>query len=293
METIELRPSMLPSYYDCPRRAAAKQFRKQIEAAGYSLRETQQSAGAAIGTALHAAAAEVLRQKQVDPYFGYSGDTVKTAVAYAMDSVDKAFERGVEPDATTKNLTHAYAQIEKMTRALIEPCFSMQPEQIEHALEAELTAVIPILTEHGAELVEIPVRLKGTLDLREATRALRDFKTGAREPSPQAQLGGYDLLCSAHGLENDQVGIVFVPRVGVTKDQPPAVTRTYDRGTCQVMAWNTIHDIARHVYAFGQTGDCNEFPISPQSQMCSPKYCPAHSTPFCTEGKRVKTEDNE
>ena len=56
----KLRASMLPSWPDCPRRGAAKQWRHGVNTAGYHLRESRSSVGAAVGTAVHAAAAHFL-----------------------------------------------------------------------------------------------------------------------------------------------------------------------------------------------------------------------------------------
>jgi hypothetical protein len=60
---MNIRASMLPSYPDCPRRAAAKQFKKDIQAAGYELRQTAPSAGSSAGTSVHKGSEVMLRAK--------------------------------------------------------------------------------------------------------------------------------------------------------------------------------------------------------------------------------------
>ena len=53
---LKIRVSMLPIWFDCARRASAKQYYKMICSSGYSLRELPNSIGSAIGTGVHKAA---------------------------------------------------------------------------------------------------------------------------------------------------------------------------------------------------------------------------------------------
>lgn len=273
---MEVRASSLPGYIDCARRAAVRQYSKEIKAAGYTLRETSPSAGARIGTALHELAAGLLRHRQDGEILDVN--VIAQQIEETWSNFSASIKDGIEWDSTTKNSHDARLQLEAMSFSLIPVLQSMLPDEIESAFSAQ----VPI---DGVDLI-----LTGHLDVLESTGTLSDFKTGAREPSPWSQLGAYALLAQAHGKTVDLVQMVYVPRVRTTQDQPAPIIRELDAGEATRAAWSTLREIARHKTAFDETGDIWAFPANPMSQMCTPKYCSAFGTDACKIGKQVKEQ---
>ena len=251
--TNTIRASMLPAWNDCPRRAAAKQYRRQIEAAGFPLRRLLPSIGAAIGTAVHVAVTGWRRVGRIES--------------------DKAVFReeigaGAEWDETTPNLQTAEAQITRMTIA--GSAIETGPAEYELPLRASLA--------DGWDLT-------GTIDLITTDGAIDDLKTGTLIRPYQAQLGAYALLAEANGRAVTDISTTFVPRVSVKKPQPPAVRHPINLDTAKRAAWHTAQNIMADVGRFSKSDSPWEFPANPMSLMCSAKYCPAHGTTFCTLGR--------
>ncbi|QPC44028.1 PD-(D/E)XK nuclease family protein [Kaustia mangrovi] len=257
-----IRSSMLPGYADCARRAAAKQYRDEIQAAGYELRSLMPSIGAAVGTATHAAVEHVLRHKMETGEPGRIGD----GVAAAMEALREEIAPGAEWDETTPNLQTAELQVRRLAEAYMPLVADIEPAGI----EMELTAQISPKWE-----------LTGKIDLYTRIAALDDLKTGAVRRPYQAQLGSYSILLRSHGKPVTSVGTTFLPRARKTKPQPPPERQHYDRAVCEAAAFATIKEITRDVEAFAETADPFAFRANPMSLMCSARYCPAHGTEFC------------
>lgn len=272
---IEIRASMLPAWADCPRREAAKKYRGDILEAGYTLRESKPSAGAAIGTAIHAGAAELLRIRKAGATI-LNIDHVQAAQDVSWESFKKQVERGCEWDATTPEHGAAAHQILRMLQAMVPELTRRLPDLIEQEIKAPIPGY--------------PAELIGHLDLFETTGMLWDHKSGFREPSPWAQLGGYDLLLISAGYAPRGAGIIYIPRRRVSTPQPEIVRREFDREQCRAAAWREIEDICRQMAEFQETGECWAFPANPMSQLCTPKYCPAWGSDFCALGKVIKED---
>lgn len=261
--TINIRASMLPSYFDCARRAAAKQFRKDIEAAGFTLRQTAPSVGAALGTSVHAAAEYLLRHKM--QHFELGNE--KHAVEIAMERFAEETAPGAEWDDTTPNPNTAYFQMKRLVGAFADFGRRVTPEAVELELRADAG--------DGFELT-------GHVDLFTVEGVVRDLKTGALHRPYQAQLGAYSLLAKADGRQVKGVAIDWIARAPRTKPQPPVQTEIYPVVSCEQAAWATIQRIKRDLSEFRSSGDPWAFPANPMTMMCSARYCPAHGTPFCT-----------
>ena len=251
---------MLPAFPDCPRRAIAKQYRREVVAAGFNLRETKPSIGAAVGTAVHAALTAKRRGIQPTP----------------MDAFRAEIVPGAEWDATTPSLSIAEAQIERMSDAALA-----LPVREYVGLEMPLRATIA----DGWELT-------GQLDALTGDGHLDDLKTGALPRPYQAQIGGYVLLAQSNDLKAESCSTTFIRRVRLSKPQPPAVLEPVDLATAVRAAWHTIDDVRRTWERFASTGDPWTIPANPMSLMCSVKYCPAHGTSFCAMGRPEKERDD-
>lgn len=263
-----IRCSMLPSYADCPRRAAAKQFRRDIEAAGFELRETQPSVGAAAGTAVHAVAASVLQHKIDTGELG----KLDPALDEAMVGFDEETGSGCEWDDTTKNRNDAQRQILRMSRAYYHGvAVSVDPLFVELPVEAT---------------VGDGWRVTGHIDLVTRGGWVRDLKTGAVKRPYVHQLGGYSLLVrSAKVLPQVAgLGIDFIKRGRLSGTQSEPERMSYPVAVAEAEAWAMIGRIQEDVDRFVESGDPLVFLGNPCSMMCSDRYCPAWGTRFCGLG---------
>lgn len=253
---------MLPSWPDCNRRTAAKQYKRMVKAAGYDVRDLMPSIGAAVGTAVHASLAHVLRHKQSTGELG----SVKDGLEIALQTFRQEIAPGAEWDDTTPNLPTAEFQIARMSEAYLPIAQTIVPLRVETEMRATI-APGWILTGH--------------IDLYAQPKHLDDTKTGALMRPYQAQLGGYAMLADANGLPVDTIGTTYIPRGKKSKPQPPPERQLYDLHSAKRAAYGAIMDIKRGVEEFQRTGDAFAFSANPMSLMCSPRYCPAHGTKFC------------
>ena len=258
-----IRASMLPSYADCARRTAGKQYGRMIEAAGWKLRALMPSVGAAVGTATHAAVEYVLREKMRTGSPGRVADGLEIALARLREEIAP----GAEWDATTPNVLTAEEQIGRLTRAYLPTAEAVQPLAVELSLAATVGP--------GWELT-------GHIDLLTIQADLSDLKTGAIRRPYHGQLGAYSLLARSNGHKINKLGTMFVTRVRIKKPQPSPEYTDYEREACERAAFATIKDIQRDVEQFEKSGNPDSFRANNMSLMCSRRYCPAWGTTFCT-----------
>lgn len=266
-ETI-IRCSGLPAYMDCNRRAAAKAFTEEVEAAGYKLRTLPASVGAALGTAGHYGIEVVLTNKI---HLGVLG-SVDDAVAAAIEKFGEDIAEGVIWDETTPTKNVALIQLKRQVEAYMPMAVKLDPKEVELSLKADV----------GDGFL-----LAGHIDIIEHSGAIRDEKYGAREGQYWLQLGGYGLLAVSAGHEVSSLNVDWIPRVGKTKHQPPVTTTQYDLQQSQIDAFQVVQRIKADVVQFRADPDrlYQSFPANPMSMLCSDKYCPAHGTEFCNAWK--------
>ncbi|WVR18290.1 PD-(D/E)XK nuclease superfamily [Bordetella phage PY223] len=253
---------MLPAYFDCARRAAAKQFRNEIEAAGFKLRETFPSVGATFGTSAHAAGEYLLRHKAQH----YSDASESQALEVAVLNFAEETAEGVEWDDTTPNMNTATFQLRRVVAAIAAFSQRVMPKAVELELRADAG--------DGFELT-------GHVDLLTVDAVVRDLKTGALHRPYQSQLGAYSLLARSSGEQVKAAAIDWIARTPKTKPQPPVQTESYPLDACEQAAFATVSRIKQDVIKFRSTGDPWAFPANPMTMMCSARFCSAHGTPFC------------
>lgn len=268
---IIIRPSTLTSYPDCGLRTVSRAYPDLLKAAGYELRSTQVSAGAAVGTAVHAAAAYTLQSK-VDT--GAPGDD-----AEAEDRAITSFRHDIAAGANWDDTTGRPNDGEKQVRRMVaEYRRSVAPKITPLAVEKRLVASLGdgfALSGQADALALLP-------------GAVRDLKTGM-ERIHIPQLGAYVLLARSNGREIDAAFEDFIPRVKVSYAQPPALEITYPVEFAEQVAMRRIQDVKSALTEFLQTGDTLAFPANPMSTLCSPKYCPAFGTNTCRQHKGAFT----
>jgi len=281
-EPTVIRASALTGWPDCPRRGAARLFRKEIEAAGYRLRSPPRGVGAAVGTAVHNAARLVLDD------LARSGTLLPVARAVDVGCVTLTDELGRSEilfDTVTINRPEAFDQVRSMTGAyhrVIAP--QVRPILVEEKLEANITP----------DLV-----LTGTPDIvAREPGAIRDTKSGSRpHPGTHApQIGAYSLLARTRQLEIEAAAVDYLQRVRSGKPQPDPISKPVPIAPAETAATNIIRHIEGDLRTFREgdparrilPGDAWSFLANPSSILCSPKYCSAFGTEFCREGDPAK-----
>jgi PD-(D/E)XK nuclease superfamily len=276
-----VRASSLSGWPDCPRRGAARMFRREIEAAGFTLRHLPNGIGAAVGSAVHAAGKfsldERLEKGTLPP--------VSAVMDCAVESVKEIIAEGITYDArVTLNASDAHQQVARMAatyRNHVAP--DIQPILIETRLEAEFSENI-ILSGQADVIAREPGRI-------------RDLKTGTRLGSHAAQLGAYSLLARTptlerpEGIDIKQAGIDFVQRVSMKKPQPNPVAQMRDVGAAETAASRILQDIETSLHTFRHgderrrflPGDPWAFSANSSSMLCGERYCSAWGTDFCHE----------
>lgn len=273
-----IRPSSLVDFLDCPRRWAARNLRKEVEAAGYDLAERRPSgAGALVGSGVHAGAAWTLEQMRG----GGAAGAEATAIDAAVEGFrERAAEEGAEWDDTTPSANTAEKQIARMVRVYrrqIAP--QLAPIEIEERME---TVPAPGWVLSGQ--VDALAAALGA----EAGQTLRDTKTGRVKRANGIQYGAYSLILEAHGFKPVHLLEDYIPRVALSKEQPGATTTEFNAHDARMDAWQAIQGIMAATEEFAAraadpNGDDPRGPFrpNPSSSLCSAKFCPARNTRWC------------
>ena len=204
-EEITIRASSLSSYADCPRRSAARIFKRGLTDSGYEFRQTEPGIGAVIGTSVHESVS----------YIHNTTDTLSNTIEIGIEKFRSQIENGVLYDDTSPGPNVAEKQINQISTAyyhIVAP--KTNPVYVEH----ELTATMP-----GN------VKLIGHPDDIESDK-IRDLKTGVKAGKNYGQMGGYSLLAGANEIINypPQLIIDWIPRVSKNKPSAEPVEIRYD-----------------------------------------------------------------
>ncbi len=275
-----IRPSALATWNDCARRAAASLFHDELVSAGYTLRKLEPTIGAAVGTAVHSAAAHTMRARADT---GHPA-TVEQATDAGIEAYREEVADGITFDETTDNHNTAQKQIGNMTKAW-HGAFARQlaPVLIEHRMQADLGDGFTI---------------SGQPDVlaKDERVTLRDLKTGKRFSEYSAQLGAYSMLARAHGWNYEKLVVDFVQRQPLTYTSHVVVPKSveYDIRHSEQTAHEAIADIKRSHKRFqarlsghSPGPPFQAFRANPLSMMCNPKFCPAYNTNFCRVHKEL------
>jgi hypothetical protein len=272
---VTVRASALSGYPDCPRRAAARMFRREIEAAGYSLKSEIGSIGSAVGSAVHSGVSHMLSEK------ARSGTLapVREVTDLAVDALHARIYEGVLYDRETPNGGFAETQAIGMLRSYAEfVAPTVNPILVETRLEAD-TGFGILLSGQSDQVAREP-------------DAIRDLKTGKRRSNHRAQIGAYSLLARSHGYQISRAFIDFLQRVPVSKTQPEPESIPQGITGCETAAANILRHIADDLMTW-RHGDPERrierydpwsFPANPASRLCSARWCQAFGTRFCREG---------
>jgi hypothetical protein len=260
---INIRASMLPSYNDCPRRAAANQWRPIITEMGFALREVSTSIGAAVGTSCHEAAKLMIECKMQG-----TQHKMTDIIDAAFSNLHKGTVAGVTLDNTTTSINEAEKQISVLALAFERDVLpSTESVELELQMKARIT--------DDAEFT-------GRCDTEQVDETIDDWKYGSKMRYYGSQLGGYSILKKSRtGKSAKRVSIYHLPRVSVKKSYPGTARYFYNVESCEVAAFYAIQRIKADIDKFIKTQNPWIFPANPMSMMCSEKYCPAFGTSFC------------
>jgi hypothetical protein len=273
---IEIHPSSLTEYADCPRRAAAKMLKKELQESGYNLRESNRVIGASVGTAVHTGAQYTL---------DYKIDTgtlapLKETQEKAIDMLSTGIADGILWDDTSPNRNTAEKQTLRMVGEYMRGIApSINPVRVEYKMTVNIA---------------VGYVLKGTIDLMAAhPSALRDLKTGAKAKMHLPQIGAYHYMLRKHNYPVDLLAVDYLPRVSITKAQPHAQYTEYDASLAEQSAASTIRRFMSDHKEFERRKAASQplefaFIANPSSMLCGPKYCPAYNTNFCREHMPAK-----
>lgn len=278
---ITLRPSILPTFADCERRAIAQLFPKLLAEANFKVRQLDRSIGAVIGTGVHRGVEMMLRAKIDTGTVGSLSDSLDAAV----DQAREERKLGAFFDDATPSADDIPRQMSKMLASYRTYVASViNPAYVEMRLEAEFADGFIV---------------SGQTDVlcQETNSDIRDTKTGKVVRSYLVQLGAYDLIQTAHGYTVGSLYADWVPRVRVTKDQPRPMTQSYDRDVARNAAWATMTRAVEVINDFQARTQSGSAPpehaalANPSSMLCAEKWCPAWGTSFCKEWQPKKSND--
>jgi hypothetical protein len=264
--SFNIRSSMTTAYIDCPRRAAASQWRKIITNMGYTLKPSKASIGAIVGISAHAASKAMMDHKletgtdDVGP--------IEQNIEVGIVTLKKGMDTEIVFDDTTESQNTAEKQVAQLVRIFQ---FLIAPD------------IKPVYTEkYRNAAVADDVTFDGSCDGQETTGVIPDYKFGSKYRPCHAQLGGYSILKKTEdGKSATGLTQYHIPRTSLKKPAPDPSIIDYDVNVCERAAFAMINHIARDMRAFLKTQNPWAFPANPMSMMCSEKYCPAYKTNFC------------
>jgi hypothetical protein len=256
---------MIPSYPDCPRRAAAKYWSNIVREFGFDdLRKLEPGVGAAVGTGVHKVASIIMESKRD----GIIIENADHAIEIGIETFRSEVAQGALFDETTPAKNDAEHQIRALADSFrhdVAP--QIDPEFVELRREAA----------KGAEII-----LSGQPDVETKTNEIADWKFGSKFPIAQGQLGGYSILRRSAGqAPATTVSTWHLPRTKRGRSYPGASRKSYSVDFCEKTAFATIARIQKDFNNFMAVKDPFCFPANPMSILCSSKFCPAWSTSFC------------
>lgn len=275
---ITIRASSTSNYLDCQARAAISMFGDLFAEHGFKLRRPNVSIGALIGSGVHGAAEVGLKESMAGRGL-VAASTIEDAgidAFRARRAEEEAEAEATIMDPVSCSIDDAETQVRKMSRQYrLDVVAKAHPIAVENRIKVELRPGV-IVSGQGDLLA---------LDMVGGEVAtIRDAKTSRHKTSALkhlTQLGTYGLLYRSEGLEPQAGQIDLIPRVAVTKPQPPIEEQPINLLAAERMAWSTINDFADKGEAFAKDGNPSRFLLNPSSNLCSPKYCRAYGTPAC------------
>lgn len=254
-------------------------MRAELLAAGYDIRGPAAShVGALVGTGVHTGAAYMLDHMRMDGSPGAEGEAIERGIVSFRERMQA---EGATWDEITDQANTAEKQIRRMVlvyRREVAPM--VRPIEVEERAEAEF-APGWILSGQVDALESLTADGEG--------QAIGDTKTGRVRRHHGPQLGAYSLLFEAHGFKPTRAHTDFIQRVPLAKEQPSAQRHPVDLKVARQDAWGVMQRIRADAEEFERrladpAGDDprGAWLPNPASSLCSPRWCPAHGTRWCS-----------
>jgi hypothetical protein len=267
--------STLPTIGECMCRAAAKafgargkmksDFRDRLEAEHpYLIAPKKNGIYAVIGTSCHAGCEMSLKTDLETGSHPARQDVIDCATDHIKTIEDIGYETDIPRLGEAVGVV---ARLAGFWADKVAPNLG-HPKLVEVRLDAKIGDVI----------------LSGQLDLLTVDGDVSDHKFSKRATNCMAQLGGQFMLAKSHGHEVSSISSSLVNRAS-SKKEPEWSTQTFYMQDAGRLAYRYIQRASTAIGIYMQNGDPEAFDANPGSQLCSPKYCPAHGTRFCRYGK--------
>jgi hypothetical protein len=274
-----VRSSSLPDFPDCPRRWAARQLKDELLAHNYLVRSIPTGVAAIIGTAVHKGAAVTMEEKVRHGAIA----PVSVAVDAAIDELRSELRLGVAYDDDTTREDDAVQQARRMTMAFHS---DIAPKLNPILVEARLEAV-----------ARRDLMISGQADqIAQEPDSIDDLKTGKFRGNYKPQYGSYALLRRTYATPPERIREIFIPRHTLRRPQDPPQIHEHSVAECESAADNIITHIHDSLETFRRgrgriaPGDPWAFVANPNSKLCSPRFCPAWGTRWCTEHRKETRE---
>lgn len=267
--SLTVRASSLSSWFDCPRRWAARQMGPLLKDLGYDVRSLPSSIGAVVGSGTHAAVAHDLEHKMEH---GRLADWSEVEGRGETELLERMQQEGVAWDEVTPSLSDAQMTVRRLARQYRRDVGeTVKPVAVERRIKAKHHTGI-ILSGQQDVVVSDP-------------STLRDLKTGKNRSANWSQYGSYTLLLRSHAMAVLKIIEDYLQRVALSKDQPPVRHVIYDLAACEAQTERTLKSIATTMAEFDRRQDLDVFTPNPSSYLCSDKFCPLHGTDSCVYGR--------
>lgn len=281
---IVIRASGLPGAGDCWRKWAVQsamdpttRMMPIFQKHGFEFqKEKGNGIGSAVGQACHAGYGDFFQAK-ID---GMNADPMQSA----MLKFGKLLGAGIEFEdgkrAITKDADTAKEQIRRMIEVYRPHAEKLKPAKVEFNL---------------AVTISPGYLLSGHPDFLSDIGDIRDMKFGRNKVPYEAQLGAYRMMARSHGMDVNRLFVDWVPRKSLGKKAKPTelVVVECDTRQSELAANYRVEAAINMIERFKETGNEWGFDYNNNTNLCSKKWCPAHSTPFCTMGKQSNGEAEE
>ena len=262
---LVVRASITSGYTDCPRRAATQILAGQI-AGPFGLAPSRAHVGALAGTAVHAANNAALAEKVKTGALAPADACDDAAVEALHTGLREAEAVTFDDDSPSMHAAEATVlrQVAMYRSAVAE---RIDPEAVEMRVEAETP--------------ERDIAISGQPDVLCRDGTLRDTKTGRRRVNA-AQYGTYSRLLRSNGRPVLAIVEDHLERVHPSRPQPPLEQIPVDLDTAEAMSAAALARIIADLRAWSRLGTPEVFPANPLSNLCSPKFCRAWGSRWCS-----------
>ena len=262
-----ISPSTLKGIQDCPRRTISRRFGRELRAAGWRLLPDEIGVSALVGTLTHDIVTVPLAERSPELI-----DT-KAQELYARESEG----RSIMFDAGTPNLEALVKQATSLATAVDV----ISKGRLQRGMSYE----VPLKKE--LKLGGRDVMFSGRADFYEPVEGrLLELKTSGSYQAQDygIQLALYDVLLNALGKPTcGEATVYWVRRVRAGRPQPPGEEYVYDLTPYKPIARELVDQTVRFHDRFWEGGQPNPMNVlaNPNSNLCSPKFCPLYGTGAC------------